>query len=74
MEGTFLARERHLLAMRAAGTHLDAAGRHLGTAPPPLELLAEELRGAQQSLSSITGEVSADDLLGMIFSRFCIGK
>ena len=74
MEGTFLARERHLLAMRAAGTHLDAAGRHLGTSPPPLELLAEELRGAQQSLSTITGEVSADDLLGMIFSRFCIGK
>ncbi len=74
MEGTFLARERHLQAMRAAGAHLDAAGRHLRTSPPPLELFAEELRGAQQSLSTITGEVSADDLLGVIFSRFCIGK
>ena len=74
MEGTFLARERHLQAMRAAGTHLEAAARHLHTSPPPLELFAEELRGAQQSLSEITGEVSADDLLGVIFSRFCIGK
>jgi tRNA modification GTPase len=74
MEGTFLARERHLQAMRAAGMHLDAAGQHLRTSPPPLELFAEELRGAQQSLSAITGEVSADDLLGVIFSRFCIGK
>ena len=74
MEGTFLARERHLLAMRAAGTHLDAAAQHLRASPPPLELFAEELRGAQQSLAAITGEVSADDLLGVIFSRFCIGK
>ncbi|HEV7412157.1 MAG TPA: tRNA uridine-5-carboxymethylaminomethyl(34) synthesis GTPase MnmE [Casimicrobiaceae bacterium] len=74
MEGTFLARERHLQAMRTAGTHLEAAARHLHTSPPPLELFAEELRGAQQSLSAITGEVSADDLLGVIFSRFCIGK
>jgi tRNA modification GTPase len=74
MEGTFLARERHLHAMRAAGTHLETAARHLHTSPPPLELFAEELRGAQQSLAAITGEVSADDLLGVIFSRFCIGK
>jgi tRNA modification GTPase len=74
MEGTFLARERHLLAMRAAGTHLEAAWQHLRTSPPPLELFAEELRGAQQALSTITGDVSADDLLGVIFSRFCIGK
>jgi tRNA modification GTPase len=74
MEGTFLARERHLHAMRLAGTHLDDAARHLQTSPPPLELFAEELRGAQQSLSVITGDVSADDLLGVIFSRFCIGK
>ena len=74
MEGTFLARERHLHAMRMAGTYLDAAARHLQTSPPPLELFAEELRGAQQSLAAITGDVSADDLLGVIFSRFCIGK
>ncbi|MEP6997601.1 MAG: tRNA uridine-5-carboxymethylaminomethyl(34) synthesis GTPase MnmE, partial [Betaproteobacteria bacterium] len=70
MEGTFLARERHLQAMRTAAAHLDAAQHHLETLPPPLELFAEELRGAQQSLSAITGEVSADDLLGVIFSRF----
>ncbi len=74
MEGAFLARERHLLAMRKAATHLEAAAHHLTTLPPPLELFAEELRGAQQELSAITGEVSADDLLGVIFSRFCIGK
>ncbi|HEY2862435.1 MAG TPA: tRNA uridine-5-carboxymethylaminomethyl(34) synthesis GTPase MnmE [Casimicrobiaceae bacterium] len=74
MEGTFLARERHLQAMRAARTHLEQAGAHLQSRRPALELLAEELRGAQQSLAEITGEVSADDLLGMIFSRFCIGK
>lgn len=74
MEGTFLARERHLLAMRKAATHFEAAAQHLTTAPSPLELFAEELRGAQQALSAITGEVSADDLLGVIFSRFCIGK
>lgn len=74
MEGAFLARERHLLAMRTAATHLAAAAQHLATLPPPLELFAEELRGAQQALSAITGGVSADDLLGVIFSRFCIGK
>jgi tRNA modification GTPase len=74
MEGTFLARERHLQAMRAAGTHLEAAARHLHTSPPPLELFAEDLRAAQQALAAITGEFSADDLLGVIFSRFCIGK
>jgi len=74
MEGTFLARERHLHAIRMAATHLDEASRHLRASPPPLELFAEELRGAQQSLAAITGDVSADDLLGVIFSRFCIGK
>jgi len=74
MEGTFLARERHLHALRLAGTHLDDAAGHLQASPPPLELFAEELRGAQQALAAITGDVSADDLLGVIFSRFCIGK
>ena len=74
MEGTFLARERHLAAMRDAALHLDAAARHLEASPPPLELFAEELRIAQQSLAAITGEISADDLLGVIFGRFCIGK
>jgi tRNA modification GTPase len=74
MEGAFLARERHLRAMREAASHLEDAARHLGSSPTPLELFAEELRAAQLSLGAITGEVSADDLLGVIFSRFCIGK
>jgi tRNA modification GTPase len=75
MEGTFLARERHLVALRTAAGHLAAAAAHLEAAtPPPLELFAEELREAQQALAEITGEFTADDLLGVIFSRFCIGK
>lgn len=65
-----LARERHLIALRKARTHLLEAERSEGA----LELLAEELRVAQEALSGITGEFSADDLLGAIFSRFCIGK
>jgi len=74
MEGTFLARERHLQALSAADAHLAAAAAHLAAQPPPLELFAEELRVAQDALSSITGKFTADDLLGEIFSRFCIGK
>jgi len=74
MEGTFLARERHLRALDAAGSQLAAAAAHLAAASPPLELFAEELRQAQGALSAITGEFSADDLLGEIFGRFCIGK
>lgn len=65
-----LARERHLAALRTARAHvLDAAGQLAA-----LELFAEELRLAQDALSEITGEFTADDLLGVIFSRFCIGK
>jgi len=74
MEGVFLARERHLHALRDAAAHLAAAAQHLADARPPLELFAEELRAAQAALGAITGEVPADDLLGAIFSRFCIGK
>ncbi len=74
MEGAFLARERHLLALRAASTHVAAAARHLADARPALELFAEELRSAQVELGAIVGEFSSDDLLGVIFSRFCIGK
>lgn len=74
MEGTFLARERHLQALGAASGHLAAAAAHLGSRAPPLELFAEELREAQHALSEITGQFTADDLLGEIFSRFCIGK
>ncbi len=73
-EDVFLARERHVSALRTARAHLDAAAAHLRTTPPPVELFAEELYGAQQALAAITGEFTADDLLGEIFSRFCIGK
>ncbi len=74
MEGAFLARERHLHALRDASTHLEAAALHLSDAKPPLELFAEELRAAQSALAAIVGEFSSDDRLGAIFSRFCIGK
>jgi tRNA modification GTPase len=74
MEGTFLARERHLVALREAQLHLATAAGHLDVVPPPLELFAEELREAQDALAEITGEFTPDDLLGVIFSRFCIGK
>jgi tRNA modification GTPase len=73
-EDSFIARERHLVALRRADEHLCAALRHLDTRSPPLELFAEELAQAQRALSAITGEFTADDLLGVIFSRFCIGK
>jgi len=73
-EGQFIARERHLQALSRAAAHLNAAAAHLQGAAPLLDLLAEELRLAQSSLSEITGAFSADDLLGAIFSRFCIGK
>ena len=71
-EGGFMARERHVTALRAALAHLDAAFAHLDHIA--LELFAEELRLAHASLGAITGEFTADDLLGEIFSRFCIGK
>ena len=70
----FLARERHIVALRAARRHVDAASVLLFGATPPLELVAEELRLAQDALSAITGAFTDDDLLGEIFSRFCIGK
>jgi tRNA modification GTPase len=69
-EGVFMARERHLQALLLAQKHVGRAARQTGS----LELLAEELRLAQRALGSITGEFTADDLLGEIFSRFCIGK
>lgn len=68
--GTFIARERHLRALHLAQEHLALASALL-TQP---ELFAEELRLTQHALNSITGKFSADDLLGEIFSRFCIGK
>lgn len=77
-ESLYLARERHLLALKAAHDHLEMAAQHAAhdseTTDPALDLFAEELRLAQERLSSITGEFTSDDLLGVIFSRFCIGK
>jgi tRNA modification GTPase len=70
--GVFSARERHVTALKRSLTHIDAAKRHLEHVA--LELFAEELRLAHESLGEITGEFTADDLLGEIFSRFCIGK
>jgi tRNA modification GTPase len=69
-EDLFMARERHLVALRRAAEHVAGAG---GLFSRP-ELFAEELRQAQEQLNNITGEFAADDLLGEIFSRFCIGK
>ncbi|MBI5890510.1 MAG: tRNA uridine-5-carboxymethylaminomethyl(34) synthesis GTPase MnmE [Nitrosomonadales bacterium] len=68
--GVFMARARHLEALSAAAQHLAEAAQQLDRP----ELFAEELREAQEALNSITGEFTADDLLGEIFSRFCIGK
>jgi tRNA modification GTPase len=73
-ESLYLARERHLIALRAARRHLDVAAEHAARDDQSLDLFAEELRLAQDQLSSITGEFTPDDLLGVIFSRFCIGK
>lgn len=69
-EGVFMARARHLQALTAVETHLNFAQSQINSA----ELVAEELRLAQESLSGITGEFTPDDLLGEIFSKFCIGK
>jgi tRNA modification GTPase len=73
-ESVYLARERHLIALRAAQEHLATAAAHADQNAQALDLFAEELRLAQDQLNSITGEFSSDDLLGVIFSRFCIGK
>jgi len=72
-EGQFIARRRHLDAIDTAEQHLGIAHKNLHHLKAG-ELLAEELRIAQNTLSSITGEFSSDDLLGRIFSDFCIGK
>ena len=71
--GTVSARHRHLDALTRARRHVDSAGRELVERRAG-ELVAEELREAQQSLNEITGEFTSDDLLGRIFSGFCIGK
>jgi tRNA modification GTPase len=68
-EGTYLARARHVAALKRAADHVAKS-----YSCAELELKAEELRLAQQTLTKITGEFTADDLLGEIFSTFCIGK
>ncbi len=72
--GVFIARERHLQALHQVDAHLMEANAHLAARAQALDLLAEELRLAQNALAQITGEFSSDDLLGVIFSKFCIGK
>jgi len=69
-EGLFMARTRHISALESASKHLDLGRREFACS----ELLAEELRLAQSALREITGEFTADDLLGRIFAGFCIGK
>ena len=73
-EGTFIARTRHVQALQRTQSHLFDAAAQLTHVDPALDLLAEDLRLAQHALGEITGEFTADDLLGEIFSRFCIGK
>jgi tRNA modification GTPase len=73
-EGLYLARERHVQALKRVQSHLEVADAHLRAQAQSLDLLAEELRLSQSALNEITGEFNADDLLGVIFSSFCIGK
>ena len=73
-DGVYMARERHLLALAQVLGHVGRAAGHLSVESRPLDLLAEELRLAQNALALITGTFGSDDLLGVIFSRFCIGK
>jgi len=73
-EGVYLARARHVQALTRVDHHIAMAAEHLAARAQSLDLLAEELRLAQNALNEITGEFGADDLLGVIFSRFCIGK
>ncbi len=73
-EGVYLARARHVQALKQVEEHVGLAEAHLAAHSQSLDLLAEELRLAQNFLNEITGEFGADDLLGVIFSRFCIGK
>ena len=73
-EGVYIARARHVQALQRCAQHLSLAHAHLAEASPALDLLAEELRLTHQALGEITGAFTADDLLGEIFVKFCIGK
>lgn len=74
IESSWLARERHMVALFEAREHLTLAQGHASHDDRALDLFAEELRLAHACLTRITGEFSSDDLLGEIFSSFCIGK
>ena len=73
-EGVYMARERHVQALKEVASQLTRAKDQLAARQPALDLLAEDLRQAQRALNQITGEFTPDDLLGEIFSKFCIGK
>jgi tRNA modification GTPase len=73
-EGVYIARERHVQALSRVEAHLMHASHQLDVDSSAIELLAEELRLAQNAISEITGKFTPDDLLGVIFSQFCIGK
>ncbi len=73
-EGLYLARARHVQALSRVEQHLAAAALHFSALTQALDLLAEELRLAQNALNEVTGEFGPEELLGVIFSRFCIGK
>jgi tRNA modification GTPase len=73
-ESPWLARERHVRALEEARDHLRLAAGHAAHGDQILDLFAEELRLAHEALCEITGQFSSDDLLGEIFSSFCIGK
>ena len=70
----FIARRRHVQALERTAAHLALAAQHAAVADAALDLFAEELRLAHEALGEITGKFSADDLLGVIFGSFCIGK
>ena len=73
-EGVYMARARHVQALHRVDQHVTQAAAEVAARSPALDLVAEELRLAQNALGEITGAFGADDLLGVIFSRFCIGK
>jgi tRNA modification GTPase len=74
LKASFMARERHVRALHQVAEQLAKAHAQICAGHPALDLLAEDLRQAQLHLSEITGAFTPDDLLGEIFSRFCIGK
>jgi tRNA modification GTPase len=73
-EGVYIARTRHVHVLLRSQDHIQRARNQLAAPPPALELVAEELRLAHNVLGEITGTFTPDDLLGQIFTRFCIGK